>query len=156
MFDTNRLIEQQKGFSAATPDKKGNLPARYLGSPGQWYARYRYSRPRAFSIGLTVEQDPGEQMGWQPSARRYGIDYVSFHAQVQNRGKWRNLLIGDYQLQIGQGLVLSAGFVLGKSAETVQTVRRPTLGARPFTSLTEYGYFRGATATYSLHPEYWI
>ncbi|GAB3795615.1 helix-hairpin-helix domain-containing protein [Spirosoma humi] len=145
-----RLIEQQKGFSDATPDKKGNLPTRYLGSPGQWYARYRYSRPRAFSIGLTVEQDPGEQMGWQPSARRYGVDYVSFHAQVQNRGKWRNLLIGDYQLQIGQGLVLSAGFVLGKSAETVQTVRRPTLGARPFTSLTEYGYFRGATATYTL------
>lgn len=145
-----RLIEEQKGFSDATPDKKGDLPTRYLGSPGQWYARYRYSRPRAFSIGLTVEQDPGEQLGWQPSARRYGIDYVSFHAQVQNRGKWRNLLIGDYQLQIGQGLVLSAGFVLGKSAETVQTVRRPTLGARPFTSLTEYGYFRGATATYSL------
>ena len=48
--------------------------------------------------------------------------------------------------------MLSAGFVLGKSAETVQTVRRPTLGARPYTSLTEYGYFRGATATYALHP----
>lgn len=147
-----RLLEPQKGFSEAIPDKKGNLPTRYLGSPGQWYARYRYSRPRAFSMGLTLEQDPGEQVVWQPSARRYGIDYVSFHAQVQNRGNWRNVLIGDYQLQIGQGLVLSAGFVLGKSAETVQTVRRPTLGARPFTSLTEYGYFRGGTATYALRP----
>ncbi|RYF49552.1 MAG: helix-hairpin-helix domain-containing protein, partial [Cytophagaceae bacterium] len=53
-----RLLEPQKGFSEAIPDKKGNLPTRYLGSPGQWYARYRYSRPRAFSIGLTLEQDP--------------------------------------------------------------------------------------------------
>jgi hypothetical protein len=147
-----QILEQQKGFSKATPDKKGNLPTRYLGNSGQWYARYRYSRPRAFSLGLTMEKDPGETMGWQPSARRYGADYVSFHTQVQNRGKWRNILLGDYQLQIGQGLVLSAGFVLGKSAETVQTVRRPTLGARPYTSLTEYGYFRGATATYALHP----
>ena len=147
-----QILEQQKGFSDATPDKKGNLPTRYLGNSGQWYARYRYSRPRAFSLGLTMEKDPGELMGWQPSARRYGADYVSFHAQVQNRGKWRNLLLGDYQLQVGQGLVLSAGFVLGKSAETVQTVRRPTLGARPYTSLTEYGYFRGATATYALRP----
>ena len=34
----------------------------------------------------------------------------------------------------------------------MQTVRRPTLGARPYTSLTEHGYFRGATATYALHP----
>ncbi|MFD2573332.1 ComEA family DNA-binding protein [Spirosoma soli] len=145
-----QLIEEQKGFSEATPDKKGNLPTRYLGSSGQWYARYRFSRPRAFSLGLTIEKDPGETISWLPSKRRFGADYVSFHAQIQNRGRWRNILLGDYQLQVGQGLVLSAGFVLGKSAETVQTVRRPTLGARPYTSLTEHGYFRGATATYGL------
>ncbi|RYC67553.1 helix-hairpin-helix domain-containing protein [Spirosoma sordidisoli] len=147
-----QLLERQKGFSAATPNRNGSLPTRYLGSPGQWFARYRYSRPRAFSFGLTVEKDPGEILGWQPSARRHGLDYVSFHLQLQNRGRWRNITLGDYQMQVGQGLVLSAGFVLGKSAETVQTVRRPTLGARPYTSLTEYGYFRGATATYALHP----
>lgn len=147
-----RTIEQQKGFSEATADKKANLPTRYSGSVGQWYARYRYSRPRAFSVGVTMEKDPGEMLGWQPQKSRYGADYVSVHAQVQNRGRWRNILLGDYQMQIGQGLVLSAGFVLGKSAETVQTVRRPTLSARPYTSLTESGYFRGATATYALHP----
>lgn len=146
-----QTVEQQKGFSTATPDSKGKLPTRYPGNPQQLYARYRYSRPRAFSLGLTLEKDPGETVSWQPSGRRYGADYVSFHAQIQNRGRWRNILLGDYQLQVGQGLVLSAGFVLGKSAETVQTVRRPTLGARPYTSLTEYGYFRGATATYALH-----
>ncbi|GAB4054965.1 ComEA family DNA-binding protein [Spirosoma litoris] len=146
-----QVLEQQKGFSGAEPDKKGNLPTRYLGNSGQYYARYRYSRPRMFSIGLTAEKDPGERINWQPSTRHFGADYISFHAQVQNRGRWRNILLGDYQVQVGQGLVLSAGFVLGKSAETVQTVRRPTLGARPYTSLTEYGYFRGATATYALH-----
>ena len=147
-----RLVEQQKGFSVAEPDKKGKLPTRYGGDAGQWYARYRYSRPRAFSLGVTLEKDPGEMLHWQPSAGRYGADYVSFHAQVENRGRWRNVLLGDYQLQIGQGLVLSAGFVLGKNAETVQTVRRPSLGARPYTSLTEYGYFRGGAITYALHP----
>ena len=147
-----RTPELLKGFSNAEADKKGNLPTRYLGDAGQWYMRYRYSRPRAFSVGFTLEKDPGETFGWQPDQRKHGVDYVSFHAQVQNRGRWRNLLVGDYQIQVGQGLVLSAGFVLGKSAETVQTVRRPTLGARPYTSLTEYGYFRGATATYAIHP----
>ena len=149
-----QILEQQKGFSDATPDKNGKLPTRYMGDSGQWYVRYRYSRPRAFSLGLTLEKDPGEVLRWQPSASRYGADYVSFHAQVQNRGRWRNLLAGDYQVQAGQGLVLSAGFVLGKSTETIQTVRRPTIGARPYTSLTEYGYFRGATATYALHPTF--
>ncbi|KAB7730530.1 helix-hairpin-helix domain-containing protein [Rudanella paleaurantiibacter] len=145
-----QTVEEQKGFSAALPDKNGKYPTRYGGGSAQWFARYRYSRPRAYSLGLTVEKDPGEAFRWQPGNRQWGADYVSFHAQVQNRGRWRNLILGDYQLQIGQGLVLSAGFVLGKSSETVQTVRRPTLGARPYTSLTEYGYFRGATATYAL------
>lgn len=143
-------VEQQKGFTEAQPDKNGKYPTRYLGGAGQWFARYRYSRPRAYSLGFTVEKDPGEAFNWQPETRQYGADYISFHAQIQNRGRWRNVILGDYQLQIGQGLVLSAGFVLGKSAETVQTVRRPTLGARPYTSLTEYGYLRGATATYAL------
>jgi hypothetical protein len=99
-----------------------------------------------------MEKDAGEQMLWQPGQQRYGFDYVSVHAQLQNRGRWRNITLGDYQVQIGQGLVVSAGFVLGKSAETVQTVRRPTLGVRPYTSLTEYGFFRGGAAIYAIHP----
>jgi hypothetical protein len=145
-----QILEQQKGFSAAIPDKKGQLPTRYLGNSQQWYARYRYSRPGAFSLGLTAEKDPGELMGWQPAKRQYGADYISFHLQIQNRRRWRNIVVGDYQLQIGQGLILSSGFVLGKSSETVQTVRRSTLGVRPYTSLTESGYFRGAAATYAI------
>jgi hypothetical protein len=39
--------EQLKGFSPAIPDKNGKLPTRYSGGSGQWFARYRYSRPRA-------------------------------------------------------------------------------------------------------------
>ncbi|WP_288428732.1 helix-hairpin-helix domain-containing protein [uncultured Spirosoma sp.] len=147
-----RILEEQKGFSEAVADKKGNVPTRYLGDPQQWFVRYRYSRPHTFSVGLTMEKDAGERLQWQPGQYRYGFDYVSVHAQLQNRGRWRNIVLGDYQLQIGQGLVLSAGFVLGKSAETVQTVRRPTLGIRPYTSLTEYGFFRGGAATYALRP----
>ncbi len=147
-----QILETQRGFIPAVPDKSGKSAQRYLGNSGQYYARYRYSRPRSFSFGFTLEKDPGEPLAWSPATRQYGADYVSFHAQLQNRGRWRNVVVGDYQMQIGQGLVLSAGFVLGKSAETVQTVRRPSLGARPYTSLTEYGYFRGATSTYAVTP----
>lgn len=145
-----RVLEQQKGFSPAEPDTKGNLPRRYLGDPPQWFLRYRYSRPRRFSFGLTAEQDPGEPFGWQPGRYYYGVNFLSFHAQVQNRGRWKNITVGDFQVQAGQGLVLSAGFFLGKGSEPVAGVRRPTLGARPYASVTEYGYLRGITATYEL------
>ncbi|MEZ0485701.1 ComEA family DNA-binding protein [Fibrella aquatica] len=148
-----RVLEEQKGFTEAVPNKSGAMPLRYQGSPGQWYLRYRNSRPGFYSVGFTLEQDPGEAFRWNPATRQYGIDYISFHAQIQNRGRWRNVVIGDFQQQIGQGLILSAGFSLGKNAETILTVRRPTLGARPYTSLTEYGYLRGLSATYSLNPQ---
>ncbi|HEX9958995.1 MAG TPA: helix-hairpin-helix domain-containing protein [Fibrella sp.] len=147
-----RVLEKQKGFTEAIPSKTGSLPLRYQGSPGQWYLRYRNTRPGVYSVGFTLEQDPGEAFRWNPATRQYGIDYVSFHAQIRNRGRWRNVIIGDFQQQIGQGLIFSAGFVLGKNAETILTVRRPTLGARPYTSLTENGYLRGLSATYSLRP----
>ena len=144
-----QTLEQQKGFTA--PDVvRGKSTSRFVGSPAQLYARYRYSRSRDFSFGFTLEKDPGEQTIWRPATHQYGPDFISFHGQVQNRGALKNLIVGDYQLQIGQGLVYAAGFSLGKGAEPVATARRPTLGARPFTSLLEGGFFRGATATYSL------
>ncbi|GAB3327899.1 helix-hairpin-helix domain-containing protein [Larkinella ripae] len=145
-----RVLERQKGFLSTEPDKNGNQPRRYDGSRQQGYWRYRYSRPREFSFGFTFEQDPGEPLRWKPDRYQYGPDYLSFHAQLQNRGRWRNVLIGDYQLQIGQGLVLASGFSLGKGTETVAGVRRPSLGSRPYTSLTESGFLRGLTATYAL------
>ena len=126
-----RVLETQKGFQEAIPDKKGKLPTRYLGDSGQWYMRYRYSRPRAFSIGLTMEKDPGERIDWQPSAKRYGADYISFHAQVQNRGRWRTILLGDYQLQVGQGLVLVSGLCAGQKFRNRANGSSPYSGCPP-------------------------
>ncbi len=65
-------------------------------------------------------------------------------------GPPQNLSLGDYQLQIGQGLVLSGGFYLGKGSEPVLTVRRSELGIRSYSSATEYGFFRGLAATIQL------
>lgn len=150
IFRTENLLDEKKGFTPATPDSKGVVPQRFLGGPTQWYMRYRYSRSKDFSFGITMEKDEGEQFKFNPSTYQYGADFLSFHAQVQNRGRLKNLILGDYQLQIGQGLIFSSGFVLGKGMETVYTTRRPTSGARPYTSIVEGGFFRGAVATVGL------
>lgn len=150
LIRTELLREEKRGATDKAPKSRDGTLQRFEGSPVQWYARYRYSRSRDFSFGLTMEKDEGEAFRWQPSKYKFGADYVSFHAQVQNRGRFKNVLIGDYQLQIGQGLMYSAGFSLGKGMETVYTVRRPTTGIRPYTSVTESGFFRGIAATYTL------
>ncbi|WP_232065062.1 ComEA family DNA-binding protein [Rhodocytophaga rosea] len=145
----SQVLEQKKGYSPADTSSSGEISQRYAGPPQQVYVRYRVSHIQDFSFGFTVEKDAGEQLIWQPSTKRYGMDFYSIHAQLQNKGRWKNILLGDYQIGVGQGLLLSAGFAVGKGAETITTVRRNQLGIRPYTSVLESGFFRGAAATYS-------
>ncbi len=147
-----RILEKQKGFSPVDPASRS--VTRYAGSPWQWYARYRYARTGAFSIGLTLEKDAGETWNWDPGRQVYGPDFTSFHLQLLNRGRIKNLTIGDFQVHSGQGLILASGFSLGKGAEVIRTTFRGSPGVKPYTSVMEQGFFRGAAATYSLSPSW--
>lgn len=125
----DQTLEQAKGYQNG----------KYLGSPQRIYTRYRLSHPQDFRIGIVSEKDAGEQSL---------TDFFTAHLQIQNKGNLKNLILGDYQVQIGQGLITSAGFALGKGSEAVSTTRRSNLGIRPYGSLLEGGFFRGAAATY--------
>lgn len=144
----DQVLEQKKGFTEPDTSASGMPNQRYLGSPQRFYLRYRISHAKDFSIGFTAEKDAGEGLIWHPATRQYGADFFSGHISLQNKGRWKNILLGDYQLQFGQGLVLAAGFSPGKGSETITTVRRSNLGIRPYSSVLESGFFRGAAATY--------
>ncbi len=146
VFRIDQDFEQSKGFSPPTSSSK----SRYLGSPQHYFLRYRLATSKDISLGFTLEKDAGETLAWQPSQNKFGADFFSFHFNLQNKGRWKSINLGDYQLQIGQGLVLSSGFFIGKGGETVLTTRRSHLGLRPYTSSMEYNYFRGVAATYQL------
>jgi hypothetical protein len=149
MFRSSKLLEQQKGFSRI--DTASNSVSRYNGKPLYGYLRYRYARTGAFSFGFSMEKDAGEKWwDWQPRRQIFGPDFTSFHAQILNRGKLKNLIIGDFQMQAGQGLVMAAGFSLGKGSEVIRTTYRSTLGLKPYTSVLEANYFRGVSATYAI------
>lgn len=138
-----RILQRKKGFEADSARK-------FEGSPDKMYIRFRNYNPASFSYGFTVEKDEGEKMRWDPAHNQFGFDYTSFHFQLKNRGKLSNIILGDYQMQFGQGLSLGGGFGLGKGGETVLSARRSTLGFLPYTSALETGMFRGAAVSYSL------
>jgi hypothetical protein len=144
-FRTDRQLQVAKGY---LPDTEGRKA--FLGSPYRLLVRYRNALSKDFSIGITMEKDPGERMYWDPSERRYGWDYLSFHAQLYHKGRWKAVGIGDYKIQFGQGLVFGGGFYTGKGAETILAVKRNNKGILPYTSVVESGFFRGACFTYSL------
>lgn len=145
----DRTLESKAGFSESASDE-----TRFRGNENEMYVRFRTSRPGDFSVGFTIEKDAGEEISWNTSQHQYGLDFNSFHAQLQNKGKLKNMIIGDYQTQFGQGLLLGGSFGYGKGSETVMTIRRSNLGFLPYTSVNEAGYKRGAAITYGLNSSF--
>ncbi|WP_353722616.1 helix-hairpin-helix domain-containing protein [Dyadobacter sp. 676] len=149
MYRSAKLLERQKGFTPQ--DSNSGAGTRYQGPPFNGYLRYRNARSGAYSFGITLEKDSGEKIWcWNAHRQIWGIDFTSFHVQLANRGKLKNLIIGDFQMQAGQGMLFGAGLSLGKGSEVIRTVYRSTTGAKPYTSATEANFFRGVTATWSI------
>lgn len=141
----SRVLEEQVGYSpiddstlAASPNK------RYAGSPDKLYARYRFKFRNNVSFGVTAEKDAGEQLF--AGNQKNGFDYYSAHFYLKGFGKLKSLAIGDYHAQFGQGLVCWSGLAFGKSADVMST-KRNAAGLRPYASVDENRFLRGAGTT---------
>ena len=67
--------------------------------------RFRHEGP-TLSYGLTAENDPGEPFTFDKAA---GPDFLSAHLMYHGRGFVRRIIIGDYSLRFGEGLVFNSG-----------------------------------------------
>ncbi|MBC7417640.1 MAG: helix-hairpin-helix domain-containing protein, partial [Pedobacter sp.] len=128
-----QTLEKQKGFT----DLPGN---RYLGSPEKMQFRYKFQLADVFAANLTMDKDAGEQI----FDKR--VDFISGNMSFYKLGRIKKLVIGDYNLQFGQGLTLWTGFSFGKSPE-VTSVAKKDLGLRRYSSTNEFSFLRGASAT---------
>jgi len=144
-----RVLEAKRGYSNKnTPNQDS-----YFGTPDKLYLRYRVSKPGDFSFGFTTEKDAGESLKWDSSNRSFGMDFWSGHAMLQKQGKWKKIVVGDYQIQLGQGLTFGSGFSTGKGSETINTLEIASIGITPYTSVVEGGFMRGLATTYALNSK---
>jgi hypothetical protein len=136
------------GYSRVTQQAKAYTDKIYFGSPDRAQMRVRLRNPGHLSIGLSAQKDPGET--WLTNTSVPTPDYLSGHIFLENQGRLKQLVLGDYRLQFGQGLVLGAGFMVGKNVETVTSVKQSTLGVLPYSSITESNFFRGTAISLKL------
>lgn len=135
------FLRYQQKFPKTEGYKNGN----YLGNPSKIYLRYRYNYSNRLSYGITAEKDAGEPMF--KDKNKLGFDFYSFHFFWRKNTKWRAIALGDYQINMGQGLVLWSGFGFNKSVNTAM-VKKQGSTLKPFTSVNEYLFMRGAAFTY--------
>jgi hypothetical protein len=148
MLRYQTVLEQKKGFTTADSTKGGGLTSRYAGDPGRIFARYLMAKPGRYSLGFTTEKDPGEKVLWDPATKRYGMDYYSFHILLEKVAFTDKILIGDFSLEFGQGLIFGSGFRIGKGGDPVSTIRRNSLGLRPYRSAYEHKDFSGLATSF--------
>ena len=131
-----RDLQLAEGFQV---DPETGVPD-YIGSPDYIYTRYRLNYKKSFRAGFTLEKDAGESL-------RKGPDFYSAHAMYSGQTWLRRLVVGDYQALFGQGLTCWNGLAFGKSP-FISNVKRNGIGLRPYSSVQETNFFRGAAATF--------
>jgi helix-hairpin-helix protein len=138
LASVSKTLERSDGF----------ISDKFLGDPYQFNFRIKFVNPGHTSLGITVQKDPGELL-FSNDSLYTGPDFYSFHYYIQNQARVKQLVLGDYKLQFGQGLLLGAGFLVGKNASSITSIQS-TLKIQPYTSLTEFNFFRGIGTTISI------
>jgi hypothetical protein len=135
-----RGIEEKAGYADVPDSIREQSNSYYWGSPDRVYNRVRMTYRTTLSVGVTMEKDPGEQLFGK--TQPYGFDFYSAHAFYKGSKFVRKVALGDYHMEIGQGLAFWSGFAFGKTADA--QIRRNARGLRPYASVDEARFLRGA------------
>lgn len=147
-------LEQEQGYLPPDTAADGSLSSHYAGDGARYYGRYRFRYNQNFSAALVTEKDAGEAIVWDPAKNQYGMDFYAGHVSLRDFGRLKRLVVGDYNIQAGQGLLLSTGLGFGKGSEAVNAIKRQSLGVMPYASVNENQFMRGAAATYAIENLY--
>ncbi len=138
---SSMVLEKARGFQRRADTVQSN---HYLGSRNRLNVRYTFKYKNLLQWGLLADKDAGEQLfsGKQKS----GFDFYSLHFFVRKTGIIKALALGDYAVNMGQGLIHWQSLAFKKNAD-ITAVKRQSPVLRPYTSSGEFNFHRGAGIT---------
>lgn len=128
----------------------------FLGSASRIYTRFQATYRRQVSVNVTLEKDPGEPFRVDGETNTYGYDYQSAHAAILDAGRIDALVVGDYVVEVGQGLALWRASGFGKGPDAIGGPVRSGRGIRPYGSVDENNFFRGAALSLAVAPGVYV
>ena len=136
-------------YAQLFPNEQGYLDessenSKYIGDPSKLYMRYKYNFSNKLAYGITAEKDAGE--AFFKGNNKAGFDFYSGHIFFRTNTIFKKVAIGDYQLNLGQGLLAWTGFGTGKSSYTMN-VKKTSSTIKPYSSVDEFRFYRGAATT---------
>ena len=141
-----RVIEKSKGYLLNGDSVKNYYP----GSPQKVLVRYKYKSGNLLQYGFTAEKDAGEQ--FFRGAQKNGFDFYSAHLFIRNLGIIKSIAIGDFAVNLGQGLTQWQSLAFNKGGQLINAKRQSEI-LRPYNSAGEIAFNRGVGIT--LQKENW-
>jgi DNA uptake protein ComE-like DNA-binding protein len=132
--------EKAKGY-LISPDAGKQF---YAGGRMALFSRYQYNFKQLLQWGITSEKDAGEP--FLKGKQRGGFDFYSIHFYMAKLGIIKALALGDFTINLGQGLVQWQSMAFGKSADVLM-VKRASPVIKPYSSSGEYNFQRGLGIT---------
>ncbi len=137
LLRAGQVLEKSKGFEKPS----GPDASYYEGSAQHYFLRYDYNYKQLLSYGFTGEKDAGEP--FFRAAQKYGFDFYSFHFFLQRLGIIRSLALGDFTVNMGQGLIQWQTFSTTKSSQAM-AIKREAECIKPYHAAGEFNFHRGA------------
>ena len=132
-----RVVEQSKGYATIdTENGKLNYPGSSMGTS----IKYTNQFSSHLGFGFVADKDPGEyffKKGSRP------IDFISAHCWIKDFKKIKTLILGNYNTNIGQGLISWQGFSFGGLYEPALFKKSAAVIER-YQSYAETGFNSGA------------
>jgi hypothetical protein len=119
--------------------KKSNLDEKEKYSWGN-FNRMKIDMNNKITAGLLTEKDEGEKQL---------NDLTTAYVKISDFYFIDNLIIGDYKIESGQGLLLWSGYGMPKNAEVINSVCKKSRGITPNSGSSEMSFFRGIAYEHS-------
>ena len=143
-YSFQRQLELPAGYSR--PVAQGG----YYGTPSSMYTRFKTVSSRGISLYVAAEKDPGEAIRWAPHKHLYGPDHLAIAVSYRSPKTLKEVIIGHYTVQFGQGLLFSTPFVSSKGSLPTQNPLRSFFSLRPSASRSEGLTYRGLASRITL------
>lgn len=127
-------------------DREGDKEG-YTGYKYKHWLRYNYRLNQHIKFGAVASQDANEPFFY--GKNKWGYDYYSAYLQLQKLGFLKNLVVGNYRMRTGLGLVLNNNFSFGKTFG-IASLSSPTAAIRPHSSRSSGNFLQGAAATFTI------
>lgn len=124
---------------------KDSSKSNYLGSPLKLLLRYKYAYKNNLQYGFTATKDAGEQ--FLSGSQKQGFDFYSAHFFARELGIVKAIALGDFAVNMGQGLIQWQSGLAAKKGADVLHIKRQEEVLRPYNSPGEINFHRGIGIT---------